>query len=55
MYLDYHTDDWERYAQMPDESETDPWMGSERSLALYISGKGEWDRCLRVWFDREDF
>lgn len=43
----YHTDDFEKF--LGEQEDEDIWADIDRSLALYLSGKIEYNGCLRAW------
>jgi len=47
LSLEYHTDDFQRVLKQ--EENQDPWEDIKRSLSLYLSGKIEFNRSLRIW------
>lgn len=51
IYLSYHTDDFQRLLEQ-DENE-DPDVEIYRSLSLYLSGKIEYNGCLKDWLENE--
>ena len=36
------------------EQDESPWDDIGRSLALYLAGRGGWNRSLRVWHQEEE-
>ena len=52
LSIDYHTDDYEEFLEM--EQGRDWLDDGDRSLALYLSGKGGYNRPMRDMLDDED-
>ena len=51
LSIDYHTDDYEEFLEMAEGCD---WLDVDRSLALYLSGKGGYNHHMRDMLDDED-